>query len=150
MGHFCLKTQYFRPENPWNLFCILESHRNGISKSTNPGWCFTCILHHTSLFPLYTDDLQQVIALFQDIILPRELWTRFQLTCCCLFVGVTKWVPKWKSSGWKSASGGSVINREELELLEECSSGLKVTYVSMRKKYFFYTVIELKCLFIVL
>lgn len=45
-------------------------------------------------------------------------------------VGVTEWVPKWKANGWKLSNGGSVINREELEELEDSSSGLKVTYVS--------------------
>jgi len=40
-------------------------------------------------------------------------------------------MPKWKSNGWKVANGGSVINREELEELEDSSSGLKVTYVSI-------------------
>jgi len=46
-------------------------------------------------------------------------------------VGVTEWVPKWKANGWKLSNGGSVINREELEELEDSSSGLKVTYVSI-------------------
>ena len=50
---------------------------------------------------------------------------------CVKFVGVTDWVPKWKANGWKLASGGSVVNRKELEELEDSSSGLKVTYVSI-------------------
>lgn len=42
---------------------------------------------------------------------------------------VTEWIPKWKTNGWKLANGGSVINREELEELEDNSSGLQITYV---------------------
>jgi len=49
---------------------------------------------------------------------------------CCV-VGVTEWIPKWKTNGWKLANGGSVINREELEELEDSSSGLQITYVSI-------------------
>lgn len=49
--------------------------------------------------------------------------SQFLISC------VTKWVPKWKDNGWKLANGGSVINREELEELENSSSGLQVTYV---------------------
>jgi len=60
----------------------------------------------------------------------------YTVTCmcsCCCVVGVTEWLPKWKLNGWKLSNGGSVINREELEMLEDSSSGLTVTYVSITK-----------------
>ena len=39
------------------------------------------------------------------------------------------WVPNWKSNGWKTASGGDVVNRRDFQDLERASEGMDVRYV---------------------
>ena len=52
------------------------------------------------------------------------------LDCAWLAVaGITKWIHKWKHNGWKVGSGKPVINREELEELDEELHGINVDWV---------------------
>ena len=36
----------------------------------------------------------------------------------------------WKKNGWKNSTGKAIINREELEELDEAQEGIQVSYVS--------------------
>ncbi|GAB6020761.1 Ribonuclease H1 [Chamberlinius hualienensis] len=45
-----------------------------------------------------------------------------------LINGITKWIRKWKANGWKLSSGGSVINKEDFEALDDAQKGLIVRY----------------------
>ena len=48
--------------------------------------------------------------------------------------GIETWIHAWKKNGWKGSKGEDVINREELEELDEAQKHLKVTYVSVCKR----------------
>ena len=45
--------------------------------------------------------------------------------------GITKWIDKWKKNGWKLANGNKVINRKDIEQLEQTMEGIMVQWVSM-------------------
>ena len=44
--------------------------------------------------------------------------------------GVTQWVKKWESNGWKTAGGKGVINKDDIQRLLNLSSQLKIKWVS--------------------
>jgi hypothetical protein len=43
---------------------------------------------------------------------------------------MTDWIRGWKANGWKASNGQPVVNREELEELDEISQKMKIRYVS--------------------
>lgn len=45
-------------------------------------------------------------------------------------VGITSWVDNWKTNGWRTSSGGSVINKEDFERLDNLSKGIEIQWVS--------------------
>lgn len=47
---------------------------------------------------------------------------------------ITKWMPKWKRCGWKTSSGGDVINKHELIEMEKALAPLNVSWV----RYFWF------------
>lgn len=49
-----------------------------------------------------------------------------------LIKGITQWINKWKRNGWKLATGGDVINREDFELLDQAQKGLNVNWEHVR------------------
>lgn len=42
--------------------------------------------------------------------------------------GVTEWMPRWKENGWKTASGGDVVNKTEFQKLDSLCEGLDVSW----------------------
>lgn len=55
--------------------------------------------------------------------------SQFLISC------ITQWMPKWKMSGWKTATGKPVINKTELIEMEKALTPLKVSWVC--KSFFF-------------
>jgi len=51
-----------------------------------------------------------------------------------LFAGITKWIVKWKKNGWKLSNGNSVINRDDIEQLENSMKGIAVKWVKLNYK----------------
>lgn len=47
-----------------------------------------------------------------------------------LCVGITSWVENWKTNGWRTSSGGSVINKEDFQKLDSLSKGIEIQWVS--------------------
>lgn len=45
-----------------------------------------------------------------------------------LINAMTKWIHGWKKKGWKLSNGGDVVNKDDFEILENASSGLKINY----------------------
>ena len=50
--------------------------------------------------------------------LPRHPDLRLRTDSRYLIDGLTKWLPGWKRKGWRTASGGSVLNRDLWEKLD--------------------------------
>lgn len=46
--------------------------------------------------------------------------------------GISGWINKWKSNGWKTYSGGDVLNRDLWESLDEARSSRDVTFKHVR------------------
>ncbi|OXB65719.1 hypothetical protein ASZ78_011776 [Callipepla squamata] len=44
--------------------------------------------------------------------------------------GITSWVENWKTNGWRTSSGGSVINKEDFQKLDSLSKGIEIQWVS--------------------
>ncbi|NXL36421.1 RNH1 Ribonuclease, partial [Glaucidium brasilianum] len=44
--------------------------------------------------------------------------------------GITSWVDNWKTNGWRTSSGGSVINKEDFERLDNLSKGIEIQWAS--------------------
>ncbi|XP_045150212.1 ribonuclease H1-like [Echinops telfairi] len=42
--------------------------------------------------------------------------------------GATEWVDKWKQNGWKTASGGDVVNRSDFEKIDQASQGMAIQW----------------------
>jgi ribonuclease HI len=55
-----------------------------------------------------------------------ELRTDSEFTVNCM----TDWIRGWKANGWRASNGQPVVNREELEELDEISQKMKIRYVS--------------------
>lgn len=43
--------------------------------------------------------------------------------------GVTRWVKNWKTNGWRLATGGMVVNKEDFQKLDELNEGLDVKWM---------------------
>ncbi|XP_010076773.1 PREDICTED: ribonuclease H1, partial [Pterocles gutturalis] len=43
--------------------------------------------------------------------------------------GITSWVDNWKTNGWRTSSGGSVINKEDFERLDSLSKGIEIQWM---------------------
>ncbi|NXU58764.1 RNH1 Ribonuclease, partial [Turnix velox] len=43
--------------------------------------------------------------------------------------GITSWVDNWKTNGWRTSSGGSVINKEDFERLDNLSKGVEIQWM---------------------
>ncbi len=54
-----------------------------------------------------------------------ELQTDSEFLINCM----TKWINDWKANGWKKTTGEPVVNRPELEELDEISRLIKIRYV---------------------
>lgn len=48
---------------------------------------------------------------------------------------ITKWMPKWKRNGWKTADGKAVINKTELISMENSLKSLEVNWVRILKVF---------------
>uniref|UniRef100_A0A8B9G6G5 Ribonuclease H1 n=1 Tax=Amazona collaria TaxID=241587 RepID=A0A8B9G6G5_9PSIT len=44
--------------------------------------------------------------------------------------GITSWVDNWKTNGWRTSSGRSVINKEDFERLANLSKDIEIQWVS--------------------
>ncbi|NXU74807.1 RNH1 Ribonuclease, partial [Oreotrochilus melanogaster] len=51
------------------------------------------------------------------------------LWLCFLCTGITSWVDNWKTNGWRTSSGGSVINKEDFERLDNLSKGIEIQWM---------------------
>ena len=49
-----------------------------------------------------------------------------------MLTAVNDWMPNWKRNGWKTATGGDVVNKRDFEDLERTSRGMDVSYVCMQ------------------
>ncbi|NXS93441.1 RNH1 Ribonuclease, partial [Jacana jacana] len=43
--------------------------------------------------------------------------------------GITSWVDNWKTNGWRTSSGGSIINKEDFERLDNLSKGIEIQWM---------------------
>ncbi|KFZ67616.1 Ribonuclease H1, partial [Podiceps cristatus] len=43
--------------------------------------------------------------------------------------GITSWIDNWKTNGWRTSSGGSVINKEDFERLDYLSKGIEIQWM---------------------
>ncbi|NXC39181.1 RNH1 Ribonuclease, partial [Penelope pileata] len=43
--------------------------------------------------------------------------------------GITSWVDNWKTNGWRTSSGGSVINKEDFQRLDDLSKGIEIQWM---------------------
>uniref|UniRef100_A0A8C3KC19 Ribonuclease H1 n=1 Tax=Calidris pygmaea TaxID=425635 RepID=A0A8C3KC19_9CHAR len=43
--------------------------------------------------------------------------------------GITSWVDNWKTNGWRTSSGASVINKEDFERLDNLSKGIEIQWM---------------------
>ncbi|XP_061213611.1 ribonuclease H1 isoform X3 [Neopsephotus bourkii] len=43
--------------------------------------------------------------------------------------GITSWVDNWKTNGWRTSSGGSVINKEDFERLANLSKDIEIQWM---------------------
>ncbi|NWX81487.1 RNH1 Ribonuclease, partial [Nothoprocta pentlandii] len=43
--------------------------------------------------------------------------------------GITSWVDNWKTNGWRTSSGGSVINKEDFERLDRLSKDIEIQWM---------------------
>ncbi|KAK1796016.1 hypothetical protein P4O66_009115 [Electrophorus voltai] len=43
--------------------------------------------------------------------------------------GITSWVKKWKTNGWKLTTGGHVLNKEDFQKLDELNAELEVVWM---------------------
>ncbi|GAB0185735.1 ribonuclease H1 [Grus japonensis] len=43
--------------------------------------------------------------------------------------GITSWVDNWKTNGWRTSSGGSVINKEDFQRLDNLSKGIEIQWM---------------------
>ncbi|NXJ84331.1 RNH1 Ribonuclease, partial [Trogon melanurus] len=43
--------------------------------------------------------------------------------------GITSWVDNWKTNGWRTSSGGSVINKEDFEKLDNLSKDIEIQWM---------------------
>ncbi|KAJ8274980.1 hypothetical protein COCON_G00096050 [Conger conger] len=43
--------------------------------------------------------------------------------------GITSWVKSWKANGWKRASGGEIINKDDFEKLDKLNQELNVVWL---------------------
>ncbi|CAM9918270.1 unnamed protein product [Bubo scandiacus] len=43
--------------------------------------------------------------------------------------GITSWVDNWKTNGWRTSSGGSVINKEDFERLDSLSKDIEIQWM---------------------
>ncbi|XP_053470110.1 ribonuclease H1 isoform X1 [Ictalurus furcatus] len=43
--------------------------------------------------------------------------------------GITSWVKKWKTNGWRLQTGGKVVNKEDFQKLDELNGGLDVKWM---------------------
>ncbi|NXA11990.1 RNH1 Ribonuclease, partial [Sapayoa aenigma] len=43
--------------------------------------------------------------------------------------GITSWVDNWKTNGWRTSSGGSVINKEDFERLDNLSKDIEIQWM---------------------
>lgn len=47
-----------------------------------------------------------------------------------LCTGITSWVDNWKTNGWRTSSGASVINKEDFERLDNLAKDIEIQWVS--------------------
>ncbi|NXM61984.1 RNH1 Ribonuclease, partial [Illadopsis cleaveri] len=43
--------------------------------------------------------------------------------------GITSWVDNWKTNGWRTSSGASVINKEDFERLDNLAKGIEIQWM---------------------
>ncbi|NWR79171.1 RNH1 Ribonuclease, partial [Centropus unirufus] len=43
--------------------------------------------------------------------------------------GITSWVDNWKTNGWKTSSGASVINKEDFQRLDNLTEGMEIQWM---------------------
>ncbi|NP_001272732.2 ribonuclease H1 [Taeniopygia guttata] len=43
--------------------------------------------------------------------------------------GITSWVDNWKTNGWRTSSGGSVINKEDFERLDNLAKDIEIQWM---------------------
>ncbi|NXW76367.1 RNH1 Ribonuclease, partial [Hirundo rustica] len=43
--------------------------------------------------------------------------------------GITGWVDNWKTNGWRTSSGGSVINKEDFERLDNLAKDMEIQWM---------------------
>ncbi|NXP54536.1 RNH1 Ribonuclease, partial [Heliornis fulica] len=43
--------------------------------------------------------------------------------------GITSWVDNWKTNGWRTSSGGSVINKDDFERLDNLTRGIEIQWM---------------------
>ncbi|XP_064002009.1 ribonuclease H1 isoform X1 [Pogoniulus pusillus] len=43
--------------------------------------------------------------------------------------GITSWVDNWKTNGWRTSSGGSVINKEDFKRLDDLSKDIEIQWM---------------------
>ncbi|KAG2468634.1 RNH1 Ribonuclease, partial [Polypterus senegalus] len=48
--------------------------------------------------------------------------------------GITKWIKKWKTNGWKLNSGGSVTNKDDFQKLDKATEGMQITWGQWQEK----------------
>lgn len=48
--------------------------------------------------------------------------------------GITKWLEGWKKKNWMKSSGEEVVNKEDLQELDEKLEGINVKWVSLSRR----------------
>ncbi|NWW40464.1 RNH1 Ribonuclease, partial [Panurus biarmicus] len=43
--------------------------------------------------------------------------------------GITSWVDNWKTNGWRTSSGGSVINKQDFERLDNLAKDIEIQWM---------------------
>ena len=76
-------------------------------------------------------ELTAALALLEALaLLPRHPALTIRTDSRYLIDGLSKWLPGWKRKGWRTASGGAVLNRDLWELLDRASlRDVPLTYV---------------------
>jgi ribonuclease HI len=76
-------------------------------------------------------ELTAALALLQALAeLPRHPSLTIRTDSRYLIDGLSKWLPGWKRKGWRTASGGAVLNRDLWELLDRARlRDVPLTYV---------------------
>jgi len=82
-----------------------------------------------------TNNRAEIMAVVRALNQCRSSGTK-SVTICTdskfLIRGITQWIHKWKTNGWKLSTGGDVINKEDFVMLDEAQQGLNVEWVHVR------------------